>query len=91
MLDNMILAEGKALSVLTHFVQGCSIRSTERVTGVHRDKILDLLTLAGRKCEALAESLIKDVAVGDVKCDELWSFIGMKVENKIKETHRRER
>jgi len=52
-LDHMILAEGKALAVLSHLVEGCSVRSTERLTGVHRDTILDLLNVAGRKCEAL--------------------------------------
>src|SRR6266404_4738405 len=77
MLDNMILAEGKALAVLSHLVEGCSIRSTERLTGVHRDTILDLLTLAGRKCEALSEAMIKDVPVQDVECDELWAYVGM--------------
>jgi hypothetical protein len=49
----MILAEGKALAVLSHLIEGCSIRSIERLTGVHRDTILSLLTIAGRKCEAL--------------------------------------
>lgn len=83
-LDNMILAEGKALAVLSHLVEGCSIRSTERLTGVHRDTILDLLTLAGRKCEALSESIIKDVPVQDVECDELWAYVGMKAKTKSK-------
>ena len=84
MLDKMILAEGKALAVLSHLVEGCSIRSTERLTGVHRDTILDLLTLAGRKCEALSEAIIKDVPVQDVECDELWAYIGMKAKTKSK-------
>jgi transposase-like protein/IS1 family transposase len=84
MLDDMRLAEGKALSVLTHLVEGCSVRSTERLTGVHRDTILDLLTLAGRKCEALSEALIKDVPVLDVECDELWAYVGMKAKTKSK-------
>lgn len=82
MLDNMILAEGKALAVLSHLVEGCSVRSTERLTGVHRDTILDLLTLAGRKCEALSEAIIKDVPVQDVECDELWVYVGMKARTK---------
>jgi transposase-like protein/IS1 family transposase len=84
MLDNMIVAEGKALAVLSHLVEGCSIRSTERLTGVHRDTILDLLTLAGRKCEALSEAIIKDVPVQDVECDELWAYVGMKAKTKSK-------
>jgi len=84
MLDDMRLAEGKALSVLTHLVEGCSVRSTERLTGVHRDTILDLLTLAGRKCEALSEALIRDIPVLDVECDELWAYVGMKAKTKSK-------
>ena len=39
MLDHMILAQGKALAVLSHLVEGCSVRSTERLIGLHRDTI----------------------------------------------------
>ena len=78
----MTLAEGKALSVLKHLVEGCSIRSTEGLTGVHRDTILDLLTLAGRKCEALMLDRIHGLRVSDVECDELWQYIQMKSKTK---------
>src|SRR6266550_5427091 len=81
-LDNMILAEGKALAVLSHLVEGCSIRSTERLTGVHRDTILTLLTIAGRKCETLMRDRIQGLKVEDVECDEVWSFVGMKAKTK---------
>src|SRR5713226_2619834 len=52
-LGDMILAEEKAISVLQHLVEGCSVRSTSRITGVHPRTILNLLTLAGGKCEEL--------------------------------------
>lgn len=81
-LDNMILAEGKALVVLQHLIEGCSVRSTERLTSVHRDTILNLLTIAGRKCEALMFDRIHGLSVKDVECDELWAFIGMKAKAK---------
>lgn len=84
MLDNMILAEGKALAVLQHLVEGCSVRSTERLTGVHRDTILNLLGIAGRKCEALMLDLISDQKVTDVECDEVWQYIAMKSKTKDK-------
>lgn len=84
MLDHMILAEGKALSVLSHLVEGCSVRSTERLTGVHRDTILDLLNVAGRKCEALMLKLICGLKVQDVECDEVWQYIGMKSRTKAR-------
>ena len=81
-LDNMILAEGKALSVLQHLVEGCSVRSTERLTGVHRDTILALLNVAGRKCEALMVKMIHGLKVADVECDEQWQWIKMKSRTK---------
>ncbi len=80
----MILAEGKALSVLSHLVEGCSVRSTERLTSVHRDTILDLLNVAGRKCEALMLKMIRGLKVTDVECDEVWQWIGMKAKTKDK-------
>jgi transposase-like protein/IS1 family transposase len=83
-LDNMILAEGKALAVLSHLVEGCSVRSTERLTGVHRDTILDLLNVAGRKCEALMTKMICGLKVQDVECDEVWQYIGMKSRTKAR-------
>jgi transposase-like protein/IS1 family transposase len=81
-LGNMILAEDKALSVLKHLVEGCSIRSTERITGVHRDTILSLLEVVGQKCERLMEGRIQGVSVSEVQCDEQWQYIGMKSRTK---------
>jgi transposase-like protein/IS1 family transposase len=82
LLGNMILAEDKALSVIQHLVEGCSIRSTSRITGVHIRTILDLLTLAGERCERLMETRIKGLRVSEVQCDEQWQYIGMKQKTK---------
>src|SRR5262249_11718812 len=81
-LGDMILAEDKAISVLRHLVEGCSIRSTERITGVHRDTILKLLTVVGEKCERFMEDRIKSISVKEVQCDEIWGFVGMKEKTK---------
>jgi IS1 family transposase len=64
--------------------EGSSIRSTERVTGVHRDTICKLLRVAGAKCEALLDRLVSDVEVSDVQCDELWAPILMKEKTKVR-------
>ena len=45
------LGMDRATLVLQLLVEGMSIRSTERVTGHHRDTITRLLVLAGDKCE----------------------------------------
>lgn len=70
-LDDIVLA-------LRLLVEGNSIRSTERITGLHRDTILKLLVMAGERCEKLLGSLIVNVPVRDVECDEIWAFVGKK-------------
>ena len=84
-LGSMRLDMDKAVLCLSLLTEGSSIRSTERVSGVHRDTIMRLLRLAGAKCEALLNRLVRGVEVEDVQADELWSFVGMKEKTK----HRR--
>lgn len=81
-LDEMRVPIDKALSCLHHLVEGCSIRTTERITGVQRNTVMALQLLAGDRCERLLEERIKNVPVNDVQCDELWCFIGCKQKTK---------
>lgn len=64
--------------VLQLLVEGCSVRSVERISGLHRDTILKILVLAGQRCEKLLGRLIVNVPVKDVQVDEMWGFIGKK-------------
>ncbi|MDQ2747318.1 MAG: hypothetical protein M3T96_08670 [Acidobacteriota bacterium] len=66
-----ILAEEKALMCLKLLVEGNSIRSTERITDVHRDTIIRLLKTVGEKCLAIQENLVKNVKVADVQANEI--------------------
>ncbi len=63
---------------LNLLVEGTSIRAIERITGVHRDTVLNLLKTVGEKCLWIQENLVKNVNVSDVQADEIWSFVGMK-------------
>jgi hypothetical protein len=63
-------------------VEGRSVRTVERITGIHRDAILKLLVVAGELCEVLLNSQIRNVPVKDVQADEIWSFVGMKEKSK---------
>jgi transposase-like protein/IS1 family transposase len=82
LVGTMILTEEKIIECLHPLVEGCSIRSTERLTGVHRDTILRLLETAGKKCEEVMIDRIKGLRVSDVQCDEQWQYIGMKQKTK---------
>lgn len=77
-LGDMTIPIDKALMALQLLVEGTSVRSTERITGLHRDTILRLLVLAGEKCEKLMGRLIVNVPVKDVQADEIWGFIAKK-------------
>lgn len=81
-LGRMRISLEDATLVLSLLTEGSSIRSAERVSGIHRDTICKLLRLAGEKCEALLSRLVKQVPVADVQCDELWSFVKMKEKTK---------
>jgi transposase-like protein len=52
-LDDMTIELERALLALNLLVEGVSIRSTERLTSLQRDTILDLLVLAGESCHKL--------------------------------------
>ena len=77
-LGKMILSEEKAIFCLKLLVEGNSIRSTERITEVHRDTIIRLLETVGEKCLSIQENLVKNVKVANVQADEIWAFVGMK-------------
>jgi len=64
-------------------LEGMSIRSIQRITGLHQETILDLLVLAGERCEKLMRERIKGVAVKDVEADEIWGFCKMKNRAKL--------
>ncbi len=81
-LGSMYLPLEKALMCLHLLVEGMSIRSTERITGVHRDTILDLLVRVGERCEALMDSKIRKVKVNDLQLDEIWAYVEMKEKTK---------
>jgi IS1 family transposase/transposase-like protein len=83
-LGTMRLDLGKATLVVSLLTEGSSIRSAERVTGVHRDTICRLLRVVGGKCADLLGRLVHGVKVADVQADELWSFVAMKEKTRVR-------
>ena len=78
----MYLPIEKAEFVLRLLLEGSSISSVERLTGVHTT-ILKLLVLAGEKCERIMANKIRNVEARDIELDEAWSFI-FKKEKRIR-------
>jgi transposase-like protein/IS1 family transposase len=76
--DRRLLAPDKAILCLRLLLEGNSIRSTERLVGVHRDTIMGAMVDAGQQCERLMERLLRGLTVADVQADEIWGFVACK-------------
>jgi transposase-like protein/IS1 family transposase len=77
-LGHMRISLDKAETCLKLMLEGMSIRSIQRITGLHQETILDLLVLAGQKAERIMNEKIKGLTVKDVEADEIWAFVKMK-------------
>jgi IS1 family transposase len=74
----MYTAPDKVEGVINLLVEGCSIRSIQRLTGIDQNTIMKILVLAGDRCERLLERMVNGLPVRDVQCDEIWGFVGCK-------------
>jgi len=74
-LGRMTVPMEKAALALQLLLEGASIRSTERITGLHRDTIGRLLMLTGERCEKFMGRMIHGVPVNDVQADEIWGYV----------------
>src|SRR5271156_4292327 len=73
-----ILSREKQIAVISALTEGCSIRSVERLTGVHRDTIMRLGVRVGDGCAALHDSMMHDLQVPRIELDEIWAYVGKK-------------
>lgn len=69
------LPADKKLTILSALVEGSSIRSIERMTGVHRDTIMRLGFNTGNACVRFLDSRVKNVAAKKVQVDEIWTYV----------------
>jgi transposase-like protein/IS1 family transposase len=70
-----------ATMALSMLLEGMSIRSVQRLTGLCRQTLADMILLVGENCQRLLEAKVKAVPVKDVQLDEIWSFVGAKAKN----------
>ena len=83
-LGDMRIDKSKAVLCLRLLLEGNSIRSVERIVGVHRDTILGLLEMLGQRAVRYWASKMQNLPAMDVECDEIWGFIGCKEKTKVR-------
>jgi IS1 family transposase len=67
--------------IINCLVEGNSIRSTERMTGTHRDTVMRLLVEVGTGCQKLMDEQMRDLSCQRIQVDEIWSYVGKKQRN----------
>jgi IS1 family transposase len=76
-MANKLPIEKKALAV-SMLCEGSSIRSIERMTGIHRDTVMRLGVRMGNGCKAIMDSKFQGLGSKLIEVDEVWGFVGMK-------------
>jgi len=75
------LDTARRAQVVRCLVEGNSIRSTVRITGVAKNTIVRLLGEFGCACAAYHNKAVRNVRVRRLQCDEIWEFVGAKAKN----------
>lgn len=68
----------KQIAVIAALTEGCSIRTTERLTGIHRDTIMRLAARVGFGAMQFHDHKVHSLRVARVELDEAWSYVGKK-------------
>jgi len=79
-MANELKSEAKA-QVFSLLCEGNSIRSIERITGIHRDTVMRLGVRIGEACAKIQDEKMRGLKCDHVEVDEIWGFIGAKRKN----------
>jgi hypothetical protein len=71
-----VLPRSKQVAIINALVEGCSMRSVERMTDVNRETVGTLLLRVGDGCAALLDETMRDLPCTRLELDELWAFVG---------------
>ncbi|HTR23562.1 MAG TPA: IS1 family transposase [Terriglobales bacterium] len=69
------------IRIIAALVEGNSIRSTSRMTGVARNTVTKLLVDLGKACMLYHDQYVRNVTVHRLQCDEIWAYVGAKAKN----------
>jgi hypothetical protein len=75
--------------VIGCLIEGCSIRSTVRMTGVAKKTVMRLLVEVGEVCAVYQDQVFQNLRCRRLQLDELWSWIYCKDKNRTEEIARK--
>src|SRR6202011_3557645 len=75
------LDTAKRTQIVAALVEGCSIRSTVRMTGASKNTIAKLLVELGAACSEYLDKTLVNLNSKRIQCDEIWQYVGAKEKN----------
>ena len=75
------LSSTERCNVIRCLVEGCSIRSTVRMTGIAKKTVMRLLNEAGTFCLEYQDAAFRSLSCRRLQVDEMWSFVYCKAKN----------
>jgi IS1 family transposase len=75
------LSKEQRIRVVAALVEGNSLRSTSRMTGVARNTVTTLLLGLAEACAGYHDRHVRNLKVRRLQCDEIWNFVGAKAKN----------
>lgn len=75
------LSTKERAQIIGMMVEGNSIRSITRMTGVSKNTVAKLLVDVGTACDDYLDQNLKNLPCKRIQCDEIWSFVGCKEKN----------
>src|SRR5437868_2452078 len=85
---NRLAAETRE-QVINCLIEGCSIRSTVRMTGVAKKTVMRVLLEVGMVCADFQDRMFRDLKCKRLQLDEMWSWIYCKEKNRTEEIARK--
>jgi len=76
-----VLKRDKQVAVISMLLEGSSVRSAERITGVHRDTILRLMVRVAAGCADFSNRTLRNLKCNRIEVDEIWAFVAKKNKN----------
>jgi IS1 family transposase len=79
------LSNEQRAQVISCLIEGCSIRSTVRMTGVAMKTVMRVLVEVGQVCADYQDQVFRNLKCQHLQLDEMWAWIYCKEKNRTEE------
>jgi IS1 family transposase len=79
------LSNSQRVHIIRALVEGNSVSSTVRMTGISKPTILKLIVEFGDVCQTFHDEQVKGLSSRRIQMDEIWAFVGAKEANTTRE------